>query len=89
MRYLLALLIFVLTTIDVFGWTLSLAPGLSAKNAILYVILLTLAARFVVRDGLRMELPKLHLWFGICSTTRWSSCCFCMERALSQTRDSC
>ena len=65
MRYLLALLIFVLTTIDVFDWTLSLAPGLSAKNAILYVILLTLAARFVVRDGLRMELPKLHLWFGV------------------------
>ena len=65
MRYLLALLIVVLTTIDVFGWTLSLAPGLSVKNAILYVILLALTARFVVRGGMRMELPKVHLWFGV------------------------
>ena len=65
MRYLLALLIFFLTTIDVFGWTLSLAPGLSVKNAILYVILLTLSARFVVRGGLRLELPQLHLWFAV------------------------
>jgi len=59
LRYLLALLIFFLTTIDVFGWTLSLAPGLSVKNAILYLILLTLSARFVVRGGLRLELPQL------------------------------
>ena len=65
MRYLLALLIFFLTTIDVFGWTLSLAPGLSVKNAILYLILLTLSARFVVRGGLRLELPQLHLWFAV------------------------
>jgi O-antigen ligase len=65
MRYLLALLIVVLTTIDVFGWTLSLAPGLSVKNAILYVILLSLTARFVVRGGMRMELPQVHLWFGL------------------------
>ena len=65
MRYLLALLIFLLTTIDVFGWTLSLAPGLSAKNAIIYVILLVLSARFVVRGGMRLELPQLHLWFGV------------------------
>ena len=65
MRYLLALLIFFLTTIDVFGWTLSLAPGLSVKNAILYVIVLALTARFVVRGGMRMELPKVHLWFGV------------------------
>jgi O-antigen ligase len=65
MRYLLALFIFFLTTVDVFGWTLSLAPGLSIKNAILYVILLTLSARFVVRGGMRWDLPQLHLWFGV------------------------
>jgi O-antigen ligase len=65
MRYLLALQIFVLTTIDVFDWTQSLAPGLSVKNAMFYVVLLALAARFVVRGGMRMELPKLHLWFGL------------------------
>jgi O-antigen ligase len=65
LRYLLALLIVVMTTIDVSGWTLSLAPGLSAKNALIYVILLTLVAQFVARGGMRMELPKVHLWFGI------------------------
>src|SRR5215472_14581009 len=65
MRYLLALLIFTLATADVFGWTLSLAPGLSVKNAIIYVALLALAARFVVRGGLQMELPQVHLWFGV------------------------
>ena len=65
MRYLLALLIFFLATIDVFGWTLSLAPGLSVKNAIIYVIVLTLSARFVVRGGMRLELPELHLWLGV------------------------
>jgi O-antigen ligase len=65
MRYLLALLIVALTTIDVFGWTLSLAPGLSVKNAILYLILLALAARFVVRGGARLELPKVLVSFGV------------------------
>ena len=60
MRYLLALLIFFLTTADVLGWTASLAPGLSVKNAMLYLILLALAARFAVRGGMRMELPRIH-----------------------------
>jgi len=65
MRYLLALLIFFLTTADVFGWAASLAPGLSIKNAILYLILLTLAARFAVRGGFHLQLPQIHLWFAI------------------------
>jgi O-antigen ligase len=65
LRYLLALLIVFLTTADVSGWTLSLAPGLSVKNAIIYLILLALAARFVVRGGMQMQLPKIHLWFGV------------------------
>jgi O-antigen ligase len=65
MRYLLALQIFVLTTVDVFDWTQNLGPGLSVKNAVFYVVLLALAARFVVRGGFRMELPQLHMWFGL------------------------
>jgi O-antigen ligase len=65
MRYLLALQIFVLTAIDVFDWTQSLAPGLSVKNAVFYLLLLALAGRFVVRGGIRFELPQLHLWFGL------------------------
>lgn len=65
MRYLLALLIFVLTLSDVFDWSLSLAPGLSVKNAVLYLMLLALGARFAVLGGMRMELPKAHLWFAV------------------------
>lgn len=65
MRYLLALLIILLTTADVFGWNLSLAPGVSVKNGMIYLILLALAARFVVRRGMHLELPRVHLWFGV------------------------
>ncbi len=65
MRYLLALLIFFLTTADIFGWSASLAPGLSIKNAILYLIILALTTRFAVRGGMRLELPQVHLWFGV------------------------
>jgi O-antigen ligase len=64
-RYLLALLISCLTAADVFGWSLSLAPGLSVKNGMIYLILLALAARFVVRGGMQMEVPRVHIWFGI------------------------
>jgi O-antigen ligase len=74
MRYLLALLIFALTIIDIFGWSASLGPGLSVKNAILYMILLGLAARFVQQGGIRLELPQVHAWFGIliaCATLSW------------------
>jgi O-antigen ligase len=74
MRYLLALLIFTLTIIDIFGWTASLGPGLSVKNAIVYMILLGLAARFVQHGGIRLELPKIQVWFGIliaCATLSW------------------
>src|SRR5579864_2411377 len=65
MRYLFALQIFVFTAIDIFDWTQSLAPGLSVKNAIFYLLLLALAARFVVRGGIRLELPQVHIWFGL------------------------
>ena len=65
MRYLLALLILFLTTADVFGWSASMAPGLSIKNAILYLIILALTLRFVVRGGLRLQLPQVHLWFAV------------------------
>src|SRR5579871_6569561 len=65
MRYLLALLMCFLTAADMFGWTQSIAPGLSIKNALIYLILLGLAGRFVVRGGLRLELPQVHLWFAV------------------------
>jgi O-antigen ligase len=65
MRNLLALLIVCTTAADVFGWSLSLAPGLSVKNGMIYLLLLALTARFIVGGGIRLELPRFHLWFGI------------------------
>jgi O-antigen ligase len=65
MRYLLALLIICITAADVFGWSLSLAPGLSVKNGLIYLSLLALSARFIWRGGVWMELPRFHFWFGI------------------------
>jgi O-antigen ligase len=65
LRYLLALLIFFFTTVDMFGWSLSLAPGLSVKNALLYLIMLSLASRYVVRGGFRLEVPKVYFWYGL------------------------
>jgi O-antigen ligase len=65
MRYLLALLIVCITAADVFGWNLSLAPGLSVKNGMIYLLLLALTARFVVSGGMRLELPRIQIWFGI------------------------
>jgi O-antigen ligase len=68
MRYLLALLILLLTTADVFGWNMSLAPGLSVKNALIYLSILALATRFVLQGGMRPQVPQIHLWFAILLT---------------------
>jgi O-antigen ligase len=65
MRYVLALLFILLMAGDVFGWNQSLAPGLSVKNAIIYVAALMLAARLVFGGGLKLELPGIHIWIGV------------------------
>jgi O-antigen ligase len=65
LRYLLALLILVFGVSDVMGWSMSLAQGLSVKNAMLYLLMLGLAIRFVVRGGLRLELRSVYLWYGV------------------------
>src|ERR1700730_8523890 len=65
MRYVLALLFLLLMAGDVFGWNQSLAPGLSVKNAIIYIAALMLAARTIFGRGLKLELPSIHLWMGV------------------------
>jgi hypothetical protein len=65
MRYLLALLFILLMAGDVFGWNQSLAQGLSVKNGMIYVAAIMLAARAVVRGGLKLELPAIHICFAV------------------------
>ena len=65
MRYLLALLFVILTAGDVFGWNQSIAPGMSVKNAFIYIAALSLATRIVIRGGFKLEVPSIHLWLGV------------------------
>jgi O-antigen ligase len=65
MRYVLALLFILLMAGDVFGWNQSLAPGMSVKNAIIYVAALMLTARLVFGGGMKLELSGIHIWMGV------------------------
>jgi O-antigen ligase len=65
MRYVLALLFILLMVGDVFGWNLSLAPGLSVKNAMIYLAALMLVARWVFGGGMKLEVPGIHIWMGV------------------------
>jgi O-antigen ligase len=65
MRYVLALLFILLIAGDVFGWNQSLAPGLSVKNAMIYLGAFMLAARVIVRGGPKLEVPSIHIWFAV------------------------
>jgi hypothetical protein len=65
MRYALALLLILLMAGDVFGWNQSLAPGLSVKNAIIYMVALMLVARLVFGAGLQLEVPGIHIWMAV------------------------
>jgi hypothetical protein len=60
MRWLIVLLISILVVGDVFSLDMSLAPGLSAKNALLYIIVLALGFRAIVSGENKFELPLLH-----------------------------
>jgi O-antigen ligase len=64
MRWLIILLVCTLVISDVLHMQMSLAPGLSVKNLILYWILFSLMARMVVGGGFRFELAPLMAAFG-------------------------
>ena len=48
-----------------FGWDLSLAPGLSVKNAFLYLIIVIYMIETAVFHNRRLELPSVLVPFGL------------------------
>ena len=64
MRYILAAFLFFLMAAEVFSWDVSMGPGLSIKNAILYLIALVLMFRIVV-ERQRLQAGPIHLFFAI------------------------
>lgn len=65
MRWLLLILIGVLAVGDIFSWGLGLAPGLSLKNACLYMVVMALLFRTVLSGQMKVELPSIHGMFAV------------------------
>lgn len=65
MRWLLALIIMVLAVGDTFGFEFGLAPGLSIKNALLYVAFGMLVLQRIVSGRPKGDLVQLQLMFGL------------------------
>ncbi|HSD74484.1 MAG TPA: O-antigen ligase family protein [Steroidobacteraceae bacterium] len=64
MRYILAAFIFFLMAAEVFSWDVSMGPGLSIKNAILYLIALVLMFRIAI-ERQRLQAVPIQLFFAI------------------------
>jgi O-antigen ligase len=77
MRWLFILLIGTLAASDILAKDMSLGPGMSVKNAILYVIALALFFRLALSGQFRMRLPAIHaafvVWIGY-SVLTWIAC---------------
>ena len=77
MRWLLILLISLLAGSDLLGKDLSLGPGLSAKNAVLYLTALGLFFRAALSGEFRLRLPGMYacfaVWIGYALLT-WIAC---------------
>lgn len=65
MRISLSIVIAFFVVQDVFDLSLSLGPGLSAKNAILYVLAATLAFKMTLQRSYAFDLRALHVCFAI------------------------
>ena len=65
MRWLLLILIAVLAAGDIFSIDLSLAPGLSVKNAVLYLVIMALVFRTVIGGGLKFERSGVQAPFAV------------------------
>jgi O-antigen ligase len=65
-RVLLFLLFFVLLAADTLGWNLSLAPGLSVKNAMLYLILGSIALETALKRNRSLELLSVTVPYMAC-----------------------
>jgi O-antigen ligase len=64
-RILLFLLFFVLLMADMFRLDLSLAPGLSVKNAFLYLVFLGIAIETALARNRELELPSVIVTYGL------------------------
>jgi hypothetical protein len=64
MAYLLLLPLIVYAVGDTFSMPLNLGPGLSLRNAVVYVVLLLVALRTAVRGNFKLELPAIHVCFA-------------------------
>ncbi len=65
MRFLLCAVIMFVAVSDIFSLQLSLAPGLSAKNALLYILAAGLALKLTVSGNFNFQLRGLHAAFFI------------------------
>lgn len=65
MRLLLSTVIAFFVVQDVFDLSLSLGPGLSAKNALLYALAATLAFKIAVQRNFSFEIRALHACFFV------------------------
>lgn len=65
MAYLIYAVLAVLAIADTFALDLSLAPGLSVKNAMLNLVAGVLILQKVMGAPIRFELRTLQLWFGV------------------------
>lgn len=77
MRLLFILVICALATADIFSGGMSMGPGLSVKNALIYPITLGLMFRMSVTGGFRVRLPILNAAFVIWITyaiLTWIAC---------------
>ena len=77
MRILYVLLIAALAVSDIFQAQMSLGPGLSIKNALLYPIALGLIFRMAITGRFRMRLPIVNMAFIVWisyATLTWVAC---------------
>ncbi|HEY4213025.1 MAG TPA: O-antigen ligase family protein [Steroidobacteraceae bacterium] len=85
MRWLFVLLIWVIASSDILGKDMSLGPGLSPKNAVLYMIALAMFFRVALSgNGLRMKLPMLQAAFAVWivyATLSFVTCCVIVHYA--------
>lgn len=65
MRWLFVFLIVLLITSDFLGHNPGLGPGLSVKNATLYLIALTLMFRMALTGNFKLRLPGMHMAWGL------------------------
>jgi hypothetical protein len=65
MGYLLVFIVAVFAGTDILSVGLSLGPGLSVKNAVIYLVGLAVVFRMVTRGDYKLQLPTIHMWFAV------------------------